>query len=84
MADAQAYAIQKLKTPGAMATAPKAPAMTTAQMTAEGAQAAAAAASQAPVTPATQAKSVFSAMTQGANDFRTRATGAGANRKTSK
>ena len=84
VADAQAYAIQKLKTPGAMATAPKAPAMTTAQMTAEGAQAAAAAASQAPVTPATQAKSVFSAMTQGANDFRTRATGAGANRKNSK
>lgn len=84
VADAQAYAIQKLKTPGAMATAPKAPAVTTAQMTAEGAQAAAAAASQAPVTPATQAKSVFSAMTQGANDFRTRATGAGANRKTSK
>lgn len=84
VADAQAYAIQKLKTPGAMAPAPKAPAVTTAQMTAEGAQAAAAAASQAPVTPATQAKSVFSAMTQGANDFRTRATGAGANRKTSK
>lgn len=84
VADAQAYAIQKLKTPGAMATAPKAPAVTTAQMTAEGAQAAAAASSQAPVNPATQAKSVFSAMTQGANDFRTRATGAGANRKTSK
>ena len=84
VADAQAYAIQKLKTPGAMATAPSAPAVTTAQMTAEGAQAAAAAASQAPVTPATQAKSVFSAMTQGANDFRTRATGAGANRKNSK
>lgn len=84
VADAQAYAIQKLKTPGAMATAPQAPAVTTAQMTAEGAQAAAAAASQAPVNPATQAKSVFSAMTQGANDFRTRATGAGANRKNSK
>lgn len=84
VADAQAYAIQKLKTPGAMATEPRAPAMTTAQMTTEGAQAAAAAASQAPVTPATQAKSVFSAMTQGANDFRTRTTGAGANRKTSK
>ena len=84
VADAQAYAIQKLKTPGAMATAPKAPAVTTAQMTAEGAQAASAAASHAPVTPATQAKAVFSAMTQGANDFRTRATGAGANRKTSK
>lgn len=84
VADAQAYAIQKLKTPGAMATAPKAPAVTTAQMTAEGVQAAAAAASQAPVTPATQAKSVFSAMTQGANDFRTRSTGAGANRKNSK
>lgn len=84
VADAQAYAIQKLKTPGAMATAPRAPAVTTAQMTVEGAQAAAAAASQAPVNPATQAKSVFSAMTQGANDFRTRATGAGANRKNSK
>lgn len=84
VADAQAYAIQKLKTPGAMATAPRAPAVTTAQMTAEGAQAAAAASSQAPVNPATQAKSVFSAMTQGANDFRTRATGAGANRKNSK
>lgn len=84
VADAQAYAIQKLKTPGAMATAPRAPTVTTAQMTAEGAQAAAAASSQAPVNPATQAKSVFSAMTQGANDFRTRATGAGANRKTSK
>lgn len=84
VADAQAYAIQKLKNPGAMATAPKAPTVTTAQMTTEGAQAAAAAASQAPVNPATQAKSVFSAMTQGANDFRTRATGAGANRKTSK
>lgn len=84
VADAQAYAIQKLKAPGAMATAPKAPAVTTAQMTAEGVQAAAAAASQAPVTPATQAKSVFSAMTQGANDFRTRSTGAGANRKNSK
>lgn len=84
VADAQAYAIQKLKTPGAMATAPRAPTVTTAQMTAEGAQAAAAASSQAPVNPATQAKSVFSAMTQGANDFRTRATGAGANRKNSK
>lgn len=84
VADAQAYAIQKLKTPGAMAPAPRAPAVTTAQMTTEGAQASAAAASQAPVTPATQAKSVFSAMTQGANDFRTRATGAGANRKNSK
>lgn len=84
VADAQAYAIQKLKTPGAMATAPRAPAVTTAQMTAEGVQAAAAASSQAPVNPATQAKSVFSAMTQGANDFRTRATGAGANRKNSK
>lgn len=84
VADAQAYAIQKLKTPGAMATAPRAPAVTTAQMTVEGAQAAAAAASQAPVNPATQAKSVFTAMTQGANDFRTRATGAGANRKNSK
>jgi ClpP class serine protease len=79
--EAQAYALQKLKTPGAMAPAPKALAMTTAQMTAEGSQAAAAAASQAPITRETQAKSIFSAMTQGANDFRTQATGAGANRK---
>lgn len=84
VADAQAYALQKLKTLGAMATVPKAPAVTTAQMAAEGVQAAAAAASQAPVTPATQAKSIFSAMIQGANDFRTRAIGAGATRKTSK
>lgn len=84
VADAQAYAIQKLKTPSAMAPAPKAPAVTQGQMVAEGAQAAAAAASQAPVNPASQAKSVFSAMTQGANDFRARTIGAGANNKHSK
>lgn len=84
VADAQAYAIQKLKTPGAMAPAPKAPAVTQGQMAAEGAQAAAAAASQAPVNPASQAKSVFSAMTQGANDFRARTSGAGATHKHSK
>lgn len=81
VADAQAYAIQKLKTPGAMATAPKAPAVTPAQLAAEGAQASQAAQSHAPATPETQAKAVFSAMTQGANDFRSRS---GATRKTSK